>query len=85
MENKFVEGMWFKKPNEKAPDFVKGNISVHADKFIEWMKGKANEKGYINIVLKKSKEKGILYLQHDDWKPKSQTGEVSVEELPDDF
>lgn len=82
MENKFVDGMYFDRPSEKAPDFIKGKISIKADKFLEWMKGKANEKGYINIVLKKSKE-GKLYLQHDNWQPTPKNGEVDQEELPD--
>lgn len=84
MEDKFVNGMWFSKPNEGAPDFIKGKISFKVENFLKWIEGKANEKGYVNVVLKKSKE-GKLYLQYDNWQPKPKDGEVKPEELPDDF
>ena len=83
-DTNFVTGMWFSKPNDGAPDFIKGKISIKAESFLEWIKGKVNEKGYVNIVLKKSKA-GKLYLQYDNWSPKPQNGEVKPEELPDDF
>lgn len=67
-ETIFVDGMRFEKPHQNAPEFVKGKISVNADNFTEFLNKHKNEKGYININLKKSKA-GNLYLELDTWKP----------------
>lgn len=56
-DKKFIKGLWFNLPHEKAPDFIKGNISISKDSFMEWLKAeKPNEKGYIKIDLKVSRE-----------------------------
>lgn len=70
MENKkekvFAEGIFFNRPHEKAPDFVKGKISVDCKKFYAFMKEHVNPAGYVNLDLKVSKG-GKLYLELDSW------------------
>lgn len=74
----FAAGMRFEKPREGSPDFVKGKLSFKVDEAIEFLQKHKNEKGWVNVDLLKSKEKGTLYLQLNDWKPKDQ-GSVPTE------
>jgi len=70
MSKEFVDGLFVNNPRENAPDFVKGSLSIQADKFIPYLKSKANAKGYVNIDLLESKE-GNLYPKLNEWKPKT--------------
>lgn len=79
----FVDGMRFDRPKEGAPDFVKGRISVKLDDFIRFAQAHKNDRGYLNIDLKKS-QKGVLYLQLDDWKPAPKPETDSTEGLATD-
>jgi len=68
----YADGIFFNKPNEKAPDFVLGNISILKDRFADWlMKQEANEKGYVKLVVKNGRE-GKPYLELDTWQPTKQ-------------
>lgn len=74
-EKKFPEGIRIDKPREGSPDFVRGRIGVEVDKFIEYLKEHKNDKGWVNLDILTSKEKGTLYLQLNDWKPKTENNE----------
>ena len=77
MENNeaiFASGIFFDKPHENAPDFVKGKISIKADEATTFIKAHANEKGYVNLDLKKSKE-GKLYLQLNTFVPEKKAAD----------
>ena len=67
MKADFIDGLFVKNPRENAPDFVKGSLSILVDKFIPYLKSKANAKGYVNIDLLVSKD-GNLYAKLNDWK-----------------
>ena len=67
MKADFIEGLFVKNPRENAPDFVKGSLSILIDKFIPYLKSKANAKGFVNIDLLVSQE-GNLYAKLNDWK-----------------
>ena len=73
----FPDGMIFKKPTEKTPEWIKARFSFKVDEFTKFM-DTHNNNGWINVDLKKSKN-GKLYLQLNDWKPKDQP------EIVDDF
>lgn len=62
----FVDGMIFKRPRENAPDFIKGAIFVKAKDFCLFAKEHMNDRGWVNIDLKKSKG-GNLYLALNTW------------------
>jgi len=68
MKNKiFAEGIIFKKPDEKTPNFVKGKISIKVAEFIAFLeKNKSGE--WVNLNVKESKG-GKWYLELDTWKP----------------
>ncbi len=59
MPNIFIDGMRISKPRANAPEFIKLNISIEVEKFIEFAKKNA-VKGWLNIDVKKS-QKGVLY------------------------
>lgn len=62
MDSSFPEGLMFELPREGAPEFVKGRLSIHVPRLKKWLDENVNERGYIDIDLKKSKA-GKLYLQ----------------------
>lgn len=67
----FIDGLHFDKPHENAPDFIKGRISIHAKRLVDWMrenKQYMSENGFFNLDLKKSKA-GKLYLAVNTFKP----------------
>ena len=63
----FADGFLFKRPNEGAPDFVKGALSIKVGEAIAFLQ-KHNSGGWVNLDLKNS-QGGKLYLQLNDWKP----------------
>jgi hypothetical protein len=72
-ENKppLASGIYFDRPNENAPSFVKGKISIKVDAAIELLKKHVGEDGYVRLDLKEAKETKKLYLTVNTWKPKS--------------
>ena len=77
MENVFVKGMFVKR-NEKAPDFVVCSISLKIDEFAKFVKENKNDKGYLNLQVLKSKDKGTLYAVLDTFEPKANTAHTQV-------
>lgn len=65
-EANFPNGIRFEKPKEGTPEFIKGRISINVPDFITWLDSNKNERGWVNIDLKKSKG-GKLYLQLNDY------------------
>jgi hypothetical protein len=72
MSKTFPEGIFFNKPKEGAPDFVRGSISFNVDQAIEFLQKHKNEKGYVNVDMLLSKDKSI-YLALNEWKPTNST------------
>lgn len=62
----FINGLSFKAPREKAPDYVKATGSINRQNMIEWLQSKPDE--WINFDIKIS-QKGSWYAQVDNWKP----------------
>lgn len=65
----FVEGMNFKPRPENAPETFRGGIYFKYPEFARFMEKHKNEKGWVNIKMMKSKEKGTIYFILDTWKP----------------
>ena len=65
-EKIFADGMYFTRPRENAPEYVKGSISVKVAPFGAFLLKHVNESGYVNLNLKESKQ-GKLYLELDTW------------------
>ncbi len=72
-ETIFTEGFYLNKVSDNAPSFIITNQSIDVKKAIAWLTANqhlADEKGYIRLVGKESKE-GKRYFQVDQWKPTS--------------
>ena len=72
-EKTFVSGLFYKKPHEKAPEFVIGTLSAKREEFITFLQDQPGE--WVNMVIKESKG-GKTYVQIDDWKPKEKPATV---------
>lgn len=62
----FVNGLIFKAPNEKAPDFVKAKGSIKVSELMAWLDGRETE--WVNFDVKVSKG-GKWYCAVDTWEP----------------
>lgn len=67
-DKKFADGFYYKPKHEKAPDFVKGSISINIKKSIPWLELMVNKSGYVNLTIKESKN-NTHYIELDTWEP----------------
>jgi len=74
----FPDGIMFTLPADNAPEWVKGKLSIQPDKFVAWAKQYESERGWVNLDLKKSKEKQTYYLQLNTWKPSEKMDQEKV-------
>jgi hypothetical protein len=77
MEKIYAKGL-FAKRNEKAPDFVICSLSVKTDDFMQFLRENTTEKGYVNLQVLKSKDKGTLYAVIDTFEPKTDNAPTEV-------
>ena len=70
MEKIYAKGLFVKR-NEKAPEFVVCSLSIKTDDFIQFLKENTNDKGYVNLQVLKSREKGTIYAILDTFEPKT--------------
>lgn len=79
-ETTFADGFILKAPHEKAPDFVKGSLSIKVDEAIKFLEANKDSKGWVNLDLKEGKT-GKWYVQKNDWKPEQKdNGAISPED-----
>lgn len=71
-EVEFIDGLIFKPPHEKAPDFVICKFSIKREQLIEWLEDRDDE--WINADVKESKG-GKYYASVDNWKPNQERQE----------
>ena len=58
----FPKGIFCDRPKDGAPEFIKAKIAIKVDEAITFLETYKNQRGYVNLDLKKSRE-GKLYLQ----------------------
>lgn len=78
-ETVFVDGMFFKRPIETAPAFVKGSVSMKVDELVAFLQKHKKADGWVNVDLLASKDNSKLYFKLNTWEPKKteeQTGAV---------
>jgi hypothetical protein len=68
---KFIPGLIFKAPNERAPEYVKAKFSIKRAELAAWLAQQEGE--WINGDVKVS-QGGKWYAQQDDWKPNGASG-----------
>ena len=71
-EKKFVDGLIVKPPHERAPDFVKGSISIKRKELGNWLRNESDD--WINIDVKES-QGGKYYGEVNTWKPENKPAE----------
>lgn len=65
MKNNFAKGIYFKLPPVNAPEWVKMNLSIKKDEFIQFLTSLPDD--IIRLDVKISKD-GKLYSQVNEWK-----------------
>lgn len=73
-DNKFINGLIVKAPNDRAPEYVKARISIKREELIAWLQQQDGE--WINADIKVSQQ-GKWYAAVDDWKPDANRGGAS--------
>jgi hypothetical protein len=79
----FVNGLISKDIPDTTPEWILGKLSVKMEDLYLWLrenKGLADENGWINLTILRSKTSGKRYIEVDTWKPKTQ--EVPVVSAP---
>lgn len=80
--SELAKGLYFDRPREGAPEFVKGRMSIKVDEAIVMLKEKKNDKGYVNLDLLMSKDKTKFYFTVNDWKPEEKKEEINPSDVP---
>jgi hypothetical protein len=79
----FPKGMNWQKKGDKAPENLKGKISIRVDQFLPWLeevKEYKSQNGWMNFGLWKSKNTGELYISLDTYKPA--TKDATPDDIP---
>ncbi len=71
----FIDGLRVYKPNEKAPDFVKANLSIDCKALVEYMR-KNHTDGKMKVDIKLGKT-GNLYAELNTWKKPENDFDIS--------
>jgi hypothetical protein len=66
MDKVFANGIIYKEPSSKAPDFVVGGISIKKSEFIPFLQDQDGD--WVNLSIKLGKT-GKPYVELDTWKP----------------
>jgi hypothetical protein len=83
----FADGLFFKKPSEKAPSFIIGNLSVNVEKFTKFIQEQQTERGWVNLDIKESRN-GTIYVELNTYKREEKSDfqnkleEPAKEEIP---
>ena len=82
-EIQFVDGLMIKPPHEKAPSFVKAQISIKVEDLGMWLrkKHKAGDE-WVNLDVKVSKG-GKWYAAVSNYKPKAKEEEKPADRFGD--
>jgi hypothetical protein len=86
-DNIFIDGLHIKKPTSGAPEFIKGKVSIHADRLTAFIAKHKNENGYVNVDLKESRD-GELYFALNTYKKETQESDApkgNEQIAPDDI
>lgn len=67
-DKKFIDGMRYAPPRDKAPKWILGSIAVEVTKFIEFAQANANNRGWLNIDIKEGRN-GKTYLELNEYDP----------------
>lgn len=75
-QSPLAKGVYFERPREGAPSFVKGKVSIKVADAMTMFREYQNRAGYVNLDLLQSKDGTKLYFTVNTWQPKTETAEV---------
>ncbi len=78
----FVSGLISKDIPDTTPEWILGRLSVKMEDLYLWLrenKGMADENGWINLTILRSKTTGKRYIEVDTWKPTKVEAPTPVE------
>lgn len=78
----YIKGIYFNKPHEKAPDFVKGNLKIKVQDFIQVLQTINDE--YLNLDCLEGRD-GKYYLKVNTWKPAKKIADELGGKIVSDF
>lgn len=76
----FVDGLIVKAPHERAPDFVKGSISIQPEKLAAWLAQHQGEE-WVNVDVKESRG-GKWYASVNTYKREEPRASKPVKDCP---
>ena len=76
----FANGIIYKEPSDKAPNFVVGGLSIKKSEFIPFLNTQTGD--WVNLKINIGKS-GKPYVELDTWKPNSSqsSGKTEQEEI----
>lgn len=80
-EKIFADGLRYELPHDKAPDFVKGRLSIKVPDFISFLEKNQSNAGWCNLDLKVGKS-GKGYAELNTWKPTPKTENTEKKHEP---
>lgn len=80
-EKMFAKGIFARKPHEKAPDFVKCDLSFKLPDAVEWLEEHPNNEGFVRVTVKESKN-GKWYCELDGYVPTPRKDDINPEDIP---
>lgn len=81
MPNTFIDGMMWQDPHPRAPDFIKGKISVKLNQFFRFAEQHQDSRGFVQIDVKQAKN-GNIYLalnEYDSKAPRASEGQIEAQ------
>jgi hypothetical protein len=79
MDKVFGKGIFFNKPLPQAPPFVKGNVSINRQEFVDFLNGIGGDK--IVLDLKEGRS-GKLYFELNTYKKNGEENKPTEQESP---
>jgi len=85
-DTQFCKGLYVNPPHEKAPDFVKGSISLKATDLCQFLSENRDtlNKGYLNLDILEKKDGSGWYAKINDYKKPEQESQPQSAPV-DDF
>ncbi len=81
-DNKFAQHIYFDRPREGAPSFVKGRMSMKKEDAIKYLQTlEASDRGYVYFDLLTSKDNSKLYFKLNEFKPTPKVDEATADAI----
>ena len=69
-QSNFIPGLFVKNPNERAPDYIIGKVSINRNQMLSFLQHHQGD--WINGEIKRSRD-GNLYCAIDNWQPQQRS------------